>query len=57
MKRKGLQRVLAMALSAAMVLTGITFPAEAVKAETIGSVIWSDDMETVSAADAGWTAY
>ena len=54
MIRKGLQRGLAMALSAAMLLTGINFPATDVNAAVVDQVVWSDDIDSMTTAEAGW---
>lgn len=57
MRRKGLglQRGLAMVLSAAMLLTGINFPAITADAAVVNQIVWSDDMETKTTEEAGWT--
>ncbi|MBO5371542.1 MAG: glycosyl hydrolase 53 family protein, partial [Lachnospiraceae bacterium] len=55
MIRKGWKRALAMVLSTAMVMTGISFPTVTANADTVDKVIWSDDMDEMTTEEAGWT--
>ncbi len=54
MRKRILQRGLAMALSAAMLLTGIQFPSITAQAADLETVVFVDDMEDKTTAESGW---
>ena len=55
MKRKRLQQGLAMFLSAAMLVTGISFPGVTAMAANAEQIVFEDDMESKTTEEAGWT--